>query len=112
MGKPESMIDFSHVLLSLNRWSDFWEKVSDVEAEHGQDVPDKLLTFTGKREDDELGYGETAESPYGGRIQCVEARYLKPLAEHLSDETGFKTRAAWAYLEQCPDDLLVGLYWS
>ena len=102
---------FSHTILNLERRRELWPLIDEIEERFGRDVPHGFTSFLGRQDNGEHGYGDTMRTPYDDNLKYVEARHLKPLKDHSLVQDNYLNRAAWAYLEQLPDDLPIALYW-
>ena len=103
---------FSHDVVDLERRKNLWTQIQEIEGEAGFNVPDDFFSFLG-RDDICKGthYGKTTKTPSGSHLKYVFAKDLKKLATHEGVLDNYKNRAAWAYLEQVPDELKVALFW-
>ena len=99
---------FSRVVIALKWRKNLWAEILEIEDSAGLNVPDDFISFLSC---EDTHYGKTPETPYGDNLKYVFARDLKNLASHEGVLDNYKNRAAWAYLEQVPDELKVALFW-
>lgn len=99
--------DSSHVL-SVERRSSLWGAIEEIQAQHGQPLPEGFHSYEGDGRD---GYGTTVEDAYGSKVVYVFAQHLKPLRTREEVVTDPMNRAIWAFIEALPDDWPIALYW-
>lgn len=103
---------FSHTLLDCNRSRELFDEIFAIEKEHGEYVPPEFVSYCsrdGKYE--EPHYGSTLETPYGERLQYVEAQRLYALIQHPHVQDNYPNRAVWAYISCLPRETKIALYW-
>lgn len=104
---------FSLSVLNLERRSELWRPILEIEKEKGVDIPDNFSSYLSRDgECEDTHWGKTINTPYDERVRYVFAKHLKPLVSHPGVQDNYKNRAVWAYLEQCPDDLKIALFWD
>ena len=103
---------FSHSIIDIERRRELWPKIEEIEKNFGHTVPKFFTSFCGRSKDwDDTCYGVTITTPYGLPLRYVYAKYLKSLKKHPAVKDNYKNRAAWAFIDKCPDDLKIALYW-
>lgn len=100
---------YSHSILHLPRWYDFFEEVRKCPM---REMQGRFATFMGRSEDGEYAYGDTKQDAYGSPIYFVWAKDLKKAMAKMP-ETGadWCFRSAKAYVDAMPDDGKIALYW-
>lgn len=101
---------FSHSILSLDRRSELWEEIEELEQ---FDVgPDGLYCFLARIEEGENAgekcYGIVRDDPYEVPLQTVAAG---DLAKLLKKSDTHRNKAAGFYLSKLPPDTRCVLYW-
>lgn len=103
---------FSHELLELDLTDELHREIRVIQNQFGQDVPKGFTSFRGR---DSLFpdpcYGKTKMTPYGEPLKAVPAKYLKPFRDIERVHDYGKNKAIWAFICECPDDLMIALYW-
>ena len=120
---PEN--SYSHTMLPLQtNTRDLMEEIEKLSYEVSQsidfitgdklsgDVEDTFTCYLAKNEDGESGYGEVNEDAYGKKMRWVRASVLMRLANHDGVNRNPLNKQAWAYLNACPPNTRVALYWS
>jgi len=101
----EQEVDFTHDILTLERDSDLFSCIKEVEQIHGQPVSRAGIRFFNEQKIQKTRYEE--------RIQGVPAGKLKDaLSDYSFLHSHWRNRAFFAYLKCLPDDLELWLYWD
>lgn len=100
--------DFSIDVISLGRNYELFGAISKIEAE---DAPKWFKSFNGTTRSGSVRYGITVNDAYGQRLKFVFASSLKSLSNHDGVLDNERNRRAWAYINACPDNLKIALYW-
>ena len=108
--------NFSFAALYAKIGIELWDKIAEVEQEKGIKLPDPFFSYVGEIED-----GQGRQGPCYGNLNHVHnelitkfvyARDLKGFAEHPAIMDSYENRATWAYLQHCPDNLQIAIYWG
>ncbi len=100
-------IAFAHTMIELERRSDLWEPIGDVESEKAY----PLSSYVARDADGESCYGRIEKDCYGADIRWVEAGALAKLHDNANVTNNPTNRAAWAFLRELPPDTMIALYW-
>lgn len=103
---PES--DAYHDMIDLWKNYDLFDQIEKLPK---KDISGPIWCFLSRSEDGESCYGKVENDPYGGRIKIVMMSELLKLSDHHSVTGSWRSRAAWAYMAQFPQDWPVALYW-
>jgi hypothetical protein len=103
--------DFAHDILECDRDYYMFDIISEAEKQNGRQVPrNGINTFTARGKNDEMCYGKTIETPYGGEMNSVQARKLKKVLANYKTNS-WRNKAVIAFLNEIPDELEIWLYW-
>jgi len=104
--------DFAHDVLSCGRDYDMFNIIKEAEKQKGKPVQETgIYSYLGRRNIyEEHCYSKTTETPYGKRINSVQAVQLKKALVNY-EVSGWKNKAIIAFLNELPDELKVWLYW-
>ena len=103
----------SHSVIELQRKSELFEKIIEIEKKVGILVPPDFTSYLSRGEgNEEPHYGETCWTPYGDPVRYVRVKDL--LKFQYCDDVmyDFLNRAVWAYLKELPKDTRIALFWS
>lgn len=98
---------FGHSLIEVGWAGDLYDTLTRLKL---TDPPKDFTTFIARGADGESTYGQTQETPYGDPLKCALAQAVARAMRKEVDESWQRT-AARAYLEACPPDMRVALYW-
>lgn len=104
---------YSHSVIELQRKSELFEKILEVEKKVGILVPPDFNSYLSRGEgNEEPHYGKTCWTPYGDPVKYVKVKDL--LKFQYCDDViyNFLNRAVWAYLKELPKDTRIALFWS
>lgn len=90
----------AHDRLVLGTDYDLWKRIKALPQKK---IPAPVSIFAGEK------YHDACETPYGEPIMHIAAGDLAKI--DLPPDSGFRNKAAWAYLAQLPEDWPVLLYW-
>ena len=100
----------AHDIINLERRSDFWASVHDLDSVL---LADGVYCYLARANDgDDRGYGLALYDDNDLPLLYVTARDMLSLAEHEGVTDNWRNRAAWAYLACLPPDWPVVLFWS
>ena len=103
---------FSWDVLYILIGTDLYDAIAKVENEKGMLLPENFYSYVGKLEDGTGPcFGVSNNVDYELITKCVYAEDLKRFNGHQDMAHCYKNLAAWAYLQHCPDDLKIALYW-
>jgi len=100
---------FSHTMLELER-SGIAQVIMDSGIETTP-VPLRFYTFRAREDGGESHYGNTQETPYGDKLDCMTCGQLAALYENSAVVESDVNRATWLYLGELPGSTRVALYW-
>jgi hypothetical protein len=101
-------------MLDLNRHSDLWPIIRALPT---RPVPEEFKTYLSTEPiegfpDYEFRHeGNTQIDAYDDPLLCVSVVDLLSVADSPWVKGDWYNRAAWAYLRELPDRILVALYW-
>ena len=118
-------VNYSHIVLSLQTNSrDLFEEIERLSKEEtlnsiefisekqvNGEVEKNFASYLGKDEEGETAYGDTIEDEYGLPIRWVRASVLQGLTNHDSVKRHLLNKQAWGYINSCPPDMRIALYW-
>ena len=120
---PEN--SYSHTVLPLQtNTRDLFEEIEKLmyeksnsmefitEEELTGDVPDGFATYLATDEQGDTSYGERTTDAYDKQMRWVRASVLQRLSNHDGVNRNPLNKQAWAYINACPANTRVALYWS
>ena len=120
---PEN--SFSHTLLPLQtNTRDLMEEIEKLSFEESNsidfitgeklsgEIPDNFSCFVARDDKDETCYGALKEDAYGKTVRWVRASVLQRLSNHDGVNRNPLNKQAWAYINACPPNTRVALYWN
>jgi len=116
---------YSHTVLPLQTNSrdlmEEIERLSHVESNSIEfitdenlsgEVPEGFSSYISNTDDGDTKYGELKEDAYGKKIRWVRASVLQGLTHHDGVTRNPLNKQAWGYINACPPNTRVALYWS
>ena len=98
----------SHDVIRVNRCRELW---ADVLALPQQPIPEPLSCYVAQIANNETGYGNRENSPYGERLCWTTAGALATLKDHPAIQDDWINKAVLSYLRTMPEDWPIVLYW-
>lgn len=106
------IVKLSYVIFYVSITYELWVEIAEVEREKGMMLPEIFESYVEESDDGQSPCWEYSNNVDDELItKCVYARDLKGFAGHPGMMQGSENRAAWAYLQECPDEMKVALYW-